>query len=61
MKDKILHITENSIIIDHNFPQPYDSRKPSGTIYEKMEVSPPPNDYFNSKEYYLPKFEFSSR
>jgi hypothetical protein len=45
----------------NNFPQPYDSRKPLGTMYEKMEVNPPPNDYFNSTEYYLPKFEFSSR
>lgn len=45
----------------NSFSQPYDSRKPVGTVYEKMEVNPPPNDYFNCSEYYLPKFEFRSR
>jgi hypothetical protein len=43
----------------NNSPQAYGRKKPVGTEYEIIEVDPPQNDYFNSKQYFFPKYIFS--
>lgn len=35
------------------------SGKPKNTEFEIIDVNPPPNDYFNNKQYFLPKYIFT--
>jgi hypothetical protein len=42
----------------NNKPQSYFRHQPINTQYEKIEVNPPENDYFNHKEYFIPKYVF---
>lgn len=42
----------------NNSDSAYYRNAPEGTEYEIISVNPPENDYFNNKEYFMPKFIF---
>lgn len=42
----------------NNKNTPYFRNQPVGTEYEILNINPPENDYFNHKEYFMPKYIF---